>query len=299
MGKDNTVYETWEATEARKGKHLTLIDLPPEILHGIVLCLKCPALISLSRTCKRLQSHAENDLLWASLIRPNLLHFPVSPYPSNSWRSLYISHHPCWFLPRFKIWFSDIPHLGKIILCKFDPRRGCIEGYELLAERRTHHIQPWSHLNGVFLHSFSHRLHLYTDNPVLKLEQFDPALSKGRHGRWDGEIKMKTSPAIFSTLFLCKSIPKELQHNSMELWPPRIVPDMPRVRSTSQDNFKGWGHKPRNSEEISETTFRLRKWSQFSVGGTIFGVRMGEGVSTWSTLDPALYMPTKEKPYQG
>ena len=30
-----------------------------------------------------------------------------------------------------------------------------------------------------------------------------------------------------------------------------------------------------------------------------FGVRVGEEASTWSTIDPVLYTPTKEKPYQG
>lgn len=38
---------------------------------------------------------------------------------------------------------------------------------------------------------------------------------------------------------------------------------------------------------------------QFSVGGSAFGVRMGEEVTTYATLSPELYTPTKEKPYQG
>ena len=108
-----------------------------------------------------------------------------------------------------------------------------------------------------------------------------------------------TGHNIFSTFFLSRPIPERLQDKSMELWPPRIIPGMPRVRNASHDNFQGWGHKPQRFEEISDTTFRLRKWIQFSVGGSAFGVRMGEEVSTWSTLDPELYTPTEKKPYQG
>lgn len=74
---------------------------------------------------------------------------------------------------------------------------------------------------------------------------------------------------------------------------------MPRVRAASVDKFRGSGHKPQRYDEISQTTFRLRHWSQFSRGVAQFGIRIGEEVSTWSTIDPALYTPTKEKPYQG
>lgn len=74
---------------------------------------------------------------------------------------------------------------------------------------------------------------------------------------------------------------------------------MPRVRSESLDKFRGKGHKPQKFKDISTTTFRMRHWSQFSTGLSHFGVRIGEEVSTWSTLDPSLYVPTPEKPYQG
>lgn len=85
----------------------------------------------------------------------------------------------------------------------------------------------------------------------------------------------------------------------MELWPPRTIPNMPRVRAASVDKFRGRGHKPQKYEEISQTTFRMRHWSQFSTGMSHFGIRIGEEVSTWSTIDPGLYTPTAEKPYQG
>merc|ERR1712000_274801 len=43
----------------------------------------------------------------------------------------------------------------------------------------------------------------------------------------------------------------------------------------------------------------MRHWSQFSSGMSRYGVRIGEEVSTWSTIDPSLYRPTPDKPFQG
>jgi hypothetical protein len=280
-----------------------LLQLPPEIIDQILKHLQCPSLVSLSRTSKLLRLHAEHDLLWASLLRAQLprADFPESPFPAESYRSLYTSHHPYWYLAKHKIWFSDDAHTGKIILVKFDQRRGCIEGYRLVADRREPDFIAWPYNPDVIIHTFDPRPTLWIDDPVLKLEQ-DPVIARNRQGWWDDEIQMSTAAAshnIFSTFFLTRAIPEQLVNKSMELWPPLTIPGMPRVRNSSNDNFQGWGHKPQKFDEISETTFRLRKWIQFSVGGSNFGVRMGDEVSTWSTLAPELYTPTSKKPYQG
>jgi hypothetical protein len=289
--------------ELVENSQCALLQLPPEIIDQILGHLQCPSLVSLSRVSKRLKSHAENELLWASLLRAQLprADFPESPFPAESYRSLYQSHHPYWYLARHKIWFSDDAHTGKIILVKFDPRRGCIEGYRLIADRREPDFIAWPYNPDVIIHTFDPRPSLWLPDPVLRLEQ-DPLVARKRQGWWDGEIQMGTEVAahnIFSTFFLTRAIPEQLVDKSMELWPPLTIPGMPRVRSSSNDNFQGWGHKPQKFDEISDTTFRLRKWIQFSVGGSNFGVRMGDEVSTWSTLKPELYTPTAEKPYQG
>ena len=159
----------------------------------------------------------------------------------------------------------------------------------------------WPHEPSVMIHTFSPRLHLYMDDPVLKLDR-EPAAFNTRQGWWEGEIKMKTGPlehATSASFFLTRNIPPPLQDPSMVLWPPPNIPNMPRVRAVSQDKFRGKGHKPQKYAEISDTAFRMRQWSQFSIERAFFGVRIGEEVSTWSTLDPALYTPTKQKPYQG
>jgi Cyclin D1 binding domain/F-box-like len=283
--------------------NVALLQLPPEIFQHILSNLECQSLVSLSRTCRTLRHHAQNDMLWARLLRRNIppSDFPDTPYPSNSYRELYISHHPYWFLSKYKIWFSDDPHTGRIMLVKFDPRRGCIEGYRLLADRGQHHFQQWPAKPGVIIYGFAPRVHLWLDDPILKLNP-DLATFNTKQGWWEGEMKMKVGRAGHNTsasFFLARAIPEMLLDKSMVLWPPITIPNMPRVRAISQDKFRGYGHKPQKYEEISQTTFRMRQWSQFSIETTLFGVRMGEEVSTWSTIDPILYTPTEKRPYQG
>ena len=299
-----TAFRLHEGTgELVDNSQCSLLQVPPEIIDQILRHLDCTSLVSLSRTSRHLRSHAENELLWASLLRAQLppADFPESPYPAESYRSLYTSHHPYWYLTRHKIWFSDDAHTGKIILVKFDPRRGCIEGFRLVSDRGDTDPIAWPYDPNVTIHTFDPRPSLWLGDPVLRLEQ-DPVTANKRQGWWNGEIQMRTAAAshnIFSTFFLTRAIPEQLVDKSMELWPPMTIPEMPRVRSSSNDNFQGWGHKPQKFEEISETAFRLRKWIQFSVGSSSFGVRMGDEVSTWSTLAPELYIPTAQKPYQG
>ncbi|KEF51422.1 uncharacterized protein A1O9_12571 [Exophiala aquamarina CBS 119918] len=280
-----------------------LLQLPPEIIHQILASLPCQTLVSLSRACRQLRGLAQTDLLWADLLRPNIPpeDFPPDPYPSSSYRDLYITHHPYWFLSRWKIWISDEPHIGRIMICRFDPRRGCIEGYRLLAERSPSSGVLWPYNETVHIHLFNPRVHLWLDDPILKLAH-DIVPFNTRQGWWEGEIKMSVGRPGHNTsasFFLTRDIPPRLQDRSMELWPPRTIPNMPRVRAASVDKFRGRGHKPQKYNEISQTTFRMRHWSQFSTGMSHFGIRIGEEVSTWSTIDPALYTPSKERPYQG
>ncbi|OAP62453.1 hypothetical protein AYL99_04656 [Fonsecaea erecta] len=291
------------ATNSVDDQKGALARLPTEVLDQILRELPCQSLVSLSRCCRRLRQLASNDTLWANLLRENIPpeDFPADPYPSSSFRDLYITHHPYWFVPRNKIWISDEPHIGRVMICHFDPRRGCIEGYRLLAERTPTFGVLWPYVPGVVVHTFKPRVHLWLDDPILKLPH-DIVPFNTRQGWWEAEIKMtvgRLGNNTSASFFLSRDIPPQLQKRSMALWPPRTIPDMPRVRAASVDKFRGSGHKPQKYDQISQTTFRLRHWSQFSTGMAHFGIRIGEEVSTWSTIDPALYTPTKEKPYQG
>lgn len=281
----------------------TLLGLPPEILYQILSHLECPSLLCVLRTCKLLQKHAEDELLWANLIRQRLPDPLDSPSPLPTFRELYIAHHPHWFLTKHRLWFSDNAHTGKLMLVKYDQRRSCIKGYRLLGCKAKSNLAHWSKDPAVIIQSFEPTVTLHHDRPVIKLEHRLHSAPGMWQGWWAEEVRMKIGSelhdSVFSSFFLSRTMPRLDREPSMELWPPRTIPAEERARSGSPDRFYGWADKPRNSQEISEKTFRLRTWMQFSVTGSAFGVRMGDEASTWSMLEPELYTPTTEKPYQG
>jgi len=287
-----------------------LLRLPPEILDQILALLPPQTLLCLDRTCRKLSHHASKDTLWAAFLRQRVppADFPQTPSPAPTYRSLYLAHHPYWFLPQHALWFSDVPYNGDIMVIRFDPRRGCIEGYRLVGEKGPQWVQQWSFMNSVSIHSFKPRMKLFLDHPRLKLPfTFEPSTRTKGTFPWDDEIRMNIGiPGIIGTaasasFFLTQDIESRWQDPKMQLWPPRIIPDVPRVRSSQGDSgkFRGTTHKPQTYARISETAFRMRLWSQFHVDTARMGVRLGEEVSTWSTLPRELYTPTPQKPYQG
>lgn len=269
-----------------------LLSLPPELLLHILEFLPPQTLISLSRTCHSINGLCRNDLLWAAYVCSSVPYELFSPAPCSSWRELYIQHHPFWFLPRYKIWFADknvggTALTGSLIIVRYDYRRGCIEGYRLVAEHGKRTFESWHHLPDVIIHTFNPKVQLWLDDPIVKLDlgsQPFPVSSRVRQ-----ETKMHTSLGLTSMISLCQPIPSALQHNSMALWPSRILPCHHRVRSESATMFRDEGHKPKNLAEASDQTFRLRRWlGRRGVGGHI-GVRMGEYVKfgSISSLTPS------------
>ncbi|KAI9831125.1 MAG: hypothetical protein M1819_005213 [Sarea resinae] len=280
-----------------------LLSLPAELLHQILTHLPPTDLAIVSRTCRRLKSHSESDLLWHQLFQSNIPGVQVlSPPRHTSFKELYAAHHPYWFLTKHKIWFSDSPHTGKLSIARYDPRRGCIEAYRLVAERGAHTFDVWDWLPDVIIHTFSPRVCLHLDSPVVRI-------GPGQRGTGDyessfsQELLMETggvaSQGIFSSFFLARPLPLIAQTPSTAVWPPRTLPAKERVRNESQDLFSSIGHRPQKLAQVSETTFRIRRWMEFGSLPIPVGVRMGEDVTTWSTLAPEVYTPTKEKPFQG
>ncbi|KAL2040287.1 hypothetical protein N7G274_007190 [Stereocaulon virgatum] len=278
----------------------SLEALPAEIITHILAFLTPVDLADLSQSSHLLRSHAYNDLLWMQFVRdaiPNYDQVP-SPSPAKSWRDLYVAHHPYWFLVRHKVWFADLPNTGSIIIARYNHRLGCIEGYRLIAEHGAHTFDIWEHNPGVIIHTFNPEVRLWLDDMVIKLDYTDSVNGK----RLQHEISMPTNSThgVCSNISLCQPIPKELQHPSMALWPPSIIPSLQRVRNESQNKFRDDDHKPRTLDRMSDRTFRIRKWVEFSnLMQPIGSIRMGEDVMTYSTLLEESYMPTKDKPYQG
>ncbi|KAG9243640.1 hypothetical protein BJ878DRAFT_535085 [Calycina marina] len=258
-------------------------------------------LVTLSLTCKHLLPFCQNDLCWQSHVQYNVPELQVSsPYPCKTFKELYVSHDPHWFLPKYKIWFSDFWLTGKIMIVRYNLRQGHIEGYRLVAERAAPTFETWEADEEVLIHSFEPKVRLHLDQPILKLDgaaqrqSNHPAGKETQTSRFNKEVMMPTSdnrPGIRSTFLLTRPVE---EHSSMSMWPPKIIPSRHRVVNLSQEGFIDDAHRPHQRSEISDLAFRIRRWMQ--VGD---GIHLGEEVHTYATLDPKLYTPTEEKPWRG
>lgn len=229
----------------------------------------------------------------------------TNPAPYATFRDLYVAHDPYWFLPKYKIWFSDYFLTGKIIIVRYVQQRGCIEGYRLVAERMPPSFDTWEADEEVLIHSFTPHTKLHLDQPILHLNgQYVP--SQGRYknrdnpNRFQAEVPMlnieRNNNGVFSNLLLTRPIE---EHPNMQLWPPPTVPSRHRVRNASQQGFLGDGHRPSKRAEISDLSFRIRHWMEMTGTSNAPGVHLGEEVYTYATLDPKIYTPTPDKPWRG
>ena len=334
-----------------------LLNLPAELIHQILAYLPPVALAQVASTCRLLHDHASTDQLWQPLVNANLHEPLASPGPLSSFRELYVAHHPYWFLPRHKLWLSDAEPSGKLLVARYDPFRGCIEAYAVVAQRGPHTFQFWSHDSNVVVHSFNPRVQLDLNQPVLKLNIDSPRAeishSHPRHAHGgiyppryaadssdsddqdatpplSREILMDCSapPGLCTTFLLARDYPAALTNRGTAVWPPLELPAPSRTRNSSSGGYASSGHRPSKHSEVSQNTFRLRKWVEFhgrresnylahmtgldrlsaalglgfgssspSVSG--MGVRMGEEVATFGTLSPEAYTPTPSKPWRG
>ncbi|KAL4885856.1 hypothetical protein BJY04DRAFT_118942 [Aspergillus karnatakaensis] len=278
--------------------NMPLLQLPPELLYQILSYLPAVELVRISGTCRSLAEHANNDLLWANLVNSNLPEPIQDPGVFDSFRSLYITHHPCWFIPRNKIWFSDTEHTGNLIVARYDNRRGVIEAYRVVSERRSHHkFQVWEWNPEVVIQAFEPKVSLWLDDPVLMLQR-DP---DGRPRYLDNETRM-TMPVqmqyVFNALSLCRpGDPEQLTEDTQ--WPPSNIPSDHRVYRNPDIPWIEWNRFPKELSQVSEYAFRIRRWAHFRLGMPIFNAGQQETFLTYATLEPSLYTPTKEKPYQG
>ncbi|KAJ9150319.1 F-box domain-containing protein [Pleurostoma richardsiae] len=145
-------------------------SLPSEIIAHVLSYLSAVDLVSVSATCRLLRVHAKSDHLWQALVQSHVPGTHVtSAYPCDTFRELYVAHDPRWFLPKYKIWFCDRDLAGKLIVVRYDQRRGCIEGYQLLANHIRTTYQHWAADSEVIIHAFEPEVKLHLDKPVLQL----------------------------------------------------------------------------------------------------------------------------------
>lgn len=95
----------------------------------------------------------------------------TTSYPCATFRELYAAHDPCWFLPKYKIWFCDRDLTGKMIVVRYDERRGCIEGYQMIAISEKEEFQFWpiAEDDEVVIHCFQPTVKIHMDKPVVQL----------------------------------------------------------------------------------------------------------------------------------
>ncbi|KAK4910858.1 hypothetical protein LTR66_017402, partial [Elasticomyces elasticus] len=297
------------------GQTRRLVGLPSEIVNQILAHLDPPALCALARTCHSFNASTSSDLIWQSLLQPHIPNydFPsASPCPAPSYKSIYLHHHPYWHLVQQKVWFSSDAYTGKLIVMKYDRHTGTINGYRILADRPSPTAQIWSHRPDVIIHYAQPQVYVHTEDPVINLpadiswsssRATTTSPSNGRNWKND-ELKMligSQSQRIHASLMLSRDLPDEYASNpSVSVWPPRLIPSMPRTRCGGNgESFHGKWHNPQALSEISQNTFRMRTWSHYMPGLNALGVRIGEEITTWSTLSDELLKPTPEKPYQG
>ena len=140
-----------------------LLALPVELISHILSFLPPPHLAQISRSCRVIRTLADSDILWSRFVQQALASDVQikSPTPWKTWKELYASHHPYWFLPKHRIWIADRALggggvvMGAVIVVRYDPRRGCIEGYRLVARHGQHEIYTWDYDHDVIVHNIS------------------------------------------------------------------------------------------------------------------------------------------------
>ncbi|KAK4237539.1 hypothetical protein C8A03DRAFT_44625 [Achaetomium macrosporum] len=147
-----------------------LLALPAELWYNILIYLSPADLNHVSETCRAMYGHATADHLWQTLVQDNVPGQRVtSSYPCPTFRELFKRHDPRWFLPKYKIWFSDSGLPGRLIVVRYDQWRGCIEGYQLVANDTDHSVQTWQGDGESTITDFNPEVKLHLDHPILHL----------------------------------------------------------------------------------------------------------------------------------
>jgi hypothetical protein len=284
-----------------------LLKLPSELIHNILTFVPQSDLANVSLTCSLLCEHADDDRLWHRFMEDTIpgIKLPL-PAPRSSYRQQFLLHHPYWFLPKYKIWYSDTPHTGRLLIARYSAKRQCIEAYALAAERVNSGLEFWEWNPDVIIHRFDPKIRLDLNQAVIKIDA-DAVANLPLRKRFSEEVILNThggTPVggINSRLSLTRPLLAQAIGGGTQVWPPQKLPAASRVRNASLDGFRGTGHTPTKMSELSEHTFRLRRWMDFPSrlqGFRGMTMRMGEDVATFATLPPETYMPTRAKPWRG
>jgi hypothetical protein len=284
-----------------------LLALPSELVHLILTYLPLSDLLAVGLVNRALHQHSLQDTLWQPFVQEQVSR-PIPKPRHLSWRELFIEHHPFWFLVKQKIWFADIPHTGKLLIARYDHRINAIEAYTLVAERRQPTFQTWEYNPEAIIHTFNPRVKLDLNAPVVRLDKDAYESAVGAIGyRLQKEIPMNVSyelspltAKLYSRFMFARPWPKDITTVATPVWPPLTLPSKARTRNDPAPSaFRQPAHKPATLDELSTSTFRIRKWMEFASGSHGISMKVGEDISTWATLPEDCYTPTPQKPWQG
>ncbi|QUC19008.1 uncharacterized protein UV8b_03249 [Ustilaginoidea virens] len=270
-----------EEIPKRKANTCPFLALPPELIDAVLAYLPAIQLSAIAATCRKLYQQTTADFHWLRLVQQNVPGIALSdPGPCKSFRELYAAHDPIWFLPKYKIWFCDRDLMGKLIVVRFDPRRGCIEGHQLLAVSNRDTFEHWPADSHVLIHGFEPQVKLHLDKPVLQFnirdkKEVGKANPRAVANRFAAEVPMtfgNRSDPMFSNFLLTRPLDPETADARLALaypydgiWPPPAIPAGHHVsgaRSGQAVACLSPSDLPRSREEISDQTFRIRQWMQ-------------------------------------
>ncbi|KJZ75390.1 hypothetical protein HIM_05316 [Hirsutella minnesotensis 3608] len=262
-------------------KASALLNLPTELIDGILSHLSPYDLARVSATNHGLHARANSDYQWQRCVQENVPYqlFPT-PGPCSSFRELYSVHDLLWFLPKYKIWFCDRDMTGRLLIVRFDQRRGCIEGYQLLAVCPHTPMTYWPANPEVVIHGFEPRVKLHLDKPVLHFRVQDRQEDGGfstRPGanRFADEMPMVLEDrisAMFSNFSRTRSLDCVLTDSRIaagypydHIWPPPAIPARHRVcGAPSGETAILPRDRPSTRSEMSDQTFRIRQWMEMA-----------------------------------
>lgn len=274
-------------------------QLPAELIANILCNLSPVDLAHVSATCRILYTHAIDDRLWRAHVQANVPgQIITSSYPCSTFRELYRAHDPHWFLPRYKIWFGDSTYLGSLNLIRYDQRRGCIEGYLLLANNTT--TDPPFAVDNLWVSPFKPDIHLHLDQPSLRLPihrhsnaeedgktiriltRRDQVRDGSSQSKWEvrdlSESRSSYADPIMmqlgnwsyikTTFRLARCLSEEeietYGTSSHSLWPPTPIPSSHRLLATGMSIHTDLGpkHCPLKRSEICEHAFRIGTYQE-------------------------------------
>lgn len=287
-----------------------LLNLPSELVDAILERLEPFELAHVSATCHFLRKHAISDVHWQRLVQENVPNARVAtPNPMSSFRDLYAAHHQLWFLPKYKLWFCDSERMGRLIIARFEPHGARIEAYQLVVHCEEKSYFRWEADNSVVIHQFKATIGLHTARPILSFppdsrqDALAPRRLLGANHFFD-EIPVELEDrvdGIHNSLSLARRLDDKTTQEALaaeypyhNIWPPATIPARDYIQGYSFDlPLEG---RPTCRAQVSDQTFRLRRWMEMA--GAI-GIQMGQDISSYSTLDPKLYTPTKTRPWRG